>query len=198
MYEYRKWTEEQQSNALLERVAHGLPQHSPPHVPQPHAFRLITGVCFEHKPILRSAQRMNWFEQELLQHLRQQSLDISAWVVLPNHYHVLVKIPDIELFAKSQGRLHGRTSFLINKEDCKQGRQVWFRFSDRVMRSERHYFTTLNYIHNNPVKHGYVDKWGEWAFSSYHWYLQKRGRAWLVDLWREFPILNYGDTWDSL
>ena len=66
------------------------------------------------------------------------------------------------------------------------------------MRSERHYFTTLNYIHNNPVKHGYVDKWGDWPCSSYHWYLENKGRDWLLELWHEFPVLNYGDQWDVL
>lgn len=64
------------------------------------------------------------------------------------------------------------------------------------MRSDRHFYTTINYIHNNPVKHGYVDKWSEWPYSTFHWYLEKKGRAWLVDLWREYPVLNYGEKWD--
>ncbi len=198
MYDYRKWSREKQAAALKERVAHGFPLHSPPHVLEPGAYRIITGACFEHKPILQSPARLKWFEQQLLDHLQNQCLDVAAWVVLPNHYHILVKIPDIKSFTKAQGQLHGRTSFAINKEDNEQGRQVWFRCSDRVMRSERHYFTTLNYIHNNPVKHGYVEKWGDWAYSSYHWYLENKGRDWLVELWQEYPVLNYGDQWDVL
>lgn len=66
------------------------------------------------------------------------------------------------------------------------------------MRSERHYLTTLNYIHNNPVMHGYVDGWGDWAYSSYHWYLKNKGRDWLVELWQEYPDFNYGTQWDIL
>ena len=65
------------------------------------------------------------------------------------------------------------------------------------MRSERHYFVTLNYIHNNPVKHGYVNQWGDWPYSSFSWYLQEKGREWLLDLWREYPVLNYGSGWDE-
>ena len=53
-------------------------------------------------------------------------------------------------------------------------------------------------IHNNPVKHGYVKKWVDWAYSSYHWYLENKGRDWLVELWQEYPLLNYGDKWDDL
>ena len=145
MYDYRKWNREKQAAALKERVARRFPLHSPPHVPAPDAYRIITGACYEHKPILESPARLKWFEQLLLDHLQKQSLKVAAWVVLPNHYHLLVKIPHIRSFTKAQGLLHGRSSLQINKEDNKQGRQVWFRCSDRVMRSERHYFTTLTF-----------------------------------------------------
>ena len=198
MYDYRKWDSDKQAAALNERVAHGFPLHNPPHIPAPDTYRLITGACFEHKSILEAPGRLKWFEQELLGHLQQQSLKVAAWVVLPNHYHVLVKIPEMKDFSKAQGELHGRTSFEINSEDNERDRQVWYRCSDRFMRSERHYFTTLNYIHNNPVKHGCVDKWGDWAYSSFHWYLENKGRDWLIELWREYPVLNYGDKWDVM
>ncbi len=85
----------------------------------------------------------------------------------------------------------------MNKQDGIQGRRVWYRSQDRVMRSRRHFFTSLNYIHNNAVKHGYVKKWQDWAFSSVHWYLEHKGREWLLDLWREYPVLNYGEKWDT-
>jgi putative transposase len=64
------------------------------------------------------------------------------------------------------------------------------------MRSEAHYYTTLNYIHNNPVKHGHVAKWTDWPFSSVHEYLALKGREWLVNAWQAYPVLNYGDSWD--
>jgi len=65
------------------------------------------------------------------------------------------------------------------------------------MRSERHYHTTINYIHNNPVKHGYVDKWGDWLYSSFHGFLEEKGRDWLKQYWLAYPMLNYGEHWDE-
>ena len=65
------------------------------------------------------------------------------------------------------------------------------------MRSAGHFFATLNYIHNNPVKHGYVARWAAWPFSSFHWYLQTHGRDWLLDLWRQYPLRDYGAAWDD-
>ena len=55
-----------------------------------------------------------------------------------------------------------------NREDGIPNRKVWYRFSDRGMRSEGHFFASINYIHANPVKHGYVEKATEWPWSSLH------------------------------
>lgn len=105
-------------------------------------------------------------------------------------------IDGIRDFSNGLGQLHGRTSFEMNRRDDARGRKVWYRCQDRVIRSERHYYASMNYIHNNPVKHGYSKKWQEWPYSSVHWYLECKGRDWLVDAWRQYPVLNYGDKWD--
>jgi putative transposase len=158
--------------------------------------RIVTGTCFEHRPVLSSPQRMQWFEEQLLSQLKDVAIPCAAWVVLPSHYHVLVRIGDMRSFARGLGQLHGRTSFAFNQEDSSRGRKVWYRSEDRCMRSEAHYYTTLNYIHNNPVKHGCASKWTEWPYSSVHWYLEAKGREWLTEVWRSYPVLNYGDKWD--
>ena len=57
-----------------------------------------------------------------------------------------------------------------------RGRRVWYRCQDRCMRSEGRLFTPpSNYIHNNPVKHGYATLWTDWPFSSVHGYLGLKG-----------------------
>ncbi len=85
----------------------------------------------------------------------------------------------------------------MNLEDGQRKRKVWYRCQDRIMRSDSHYYTTLNYIHNNPVKHGYVSSWSDWPFSSFAWYSQTSGRDWLDDLWNLYPVLDYGAVWDD-
>jgi putative transposase len=196
MYDYRKWTTEQRAAAVLERRQRGFPWHGPPHIEVPGEYRIVTGAYFAHRPILSTPERLQWFEDELLGHVKQLGLHCAAWVVLPNHYHLLVRIEEMKAFSRELGQLHGRTSFQMNREDDARKRRVWYRCEDRCMRSEGHYYTTLNYIHNNPIKHGYTKKWTEWPFSSVHWYLGTKGRAWLVNVWQSYPVLNYGDKWD--
>jgi putative transposase len=37
----------------------------------------------------------------------------------------------------------------------------------------------------------------EWAWSSVHWYLAEYGREWLQDVWRTYPLRDYGKGWDE-
>ena len=49
--------------------------------------------------------------------------------------------------------------------------RIWQnRYWDHMIRSEADMNTHLNYIHYNPVKHGYVDKPFNWPYSSIHKY----------------------------
>jgi putative transposase len=65
-----------------------------------------------------------------------------------------------------------------------------------LIHNERHCLATINYIHNNPVKHGYVDDANAWAWSSFHNYSETQGKHWLTQTWKEYPILDYGKGWD--
>ena len=65
------------------------------------------------------------------------------------------------------------------------------------MRSERHFFATVNYVHNNPAHHRYVRLWIEWGWSSASEYLEQMGRTEAERVWREYPIRDYGKKWDG-
>ena len=78
-----------------------------------------------------------------------------------------------------------------------RGRKVFFRAAERAMRSDRHVWATLNYIHNNPVRHGYVDRWLEWPWSSAREYLSQVGRDEAARIWQSFPIRDFGEGWDD-
>jgi putative transposase len=197
MYEYRNLTPEQRLELVKQRLKLGYPAHSPPHLVQDDTLYLLTATCFNHAAIMQSPDRRN----ELLNHLYEQFLlneiEIHAWVVLPNHYHILAHMAKFDLLSKAFGHIHGHTSHSWNIEDVCQGRKVWFRYTDRMIRSERHYYTTLNYIHYNPVKHSWIASPYDWKASSLQWYLEHKGREWLRDLWSAYPVRDYGRGWDD-
>ncbi len=197
MYEYRKLTPEQQREIVEERLRRGYPAHRPPHLAIDQACYLLTAACYEHRPHMHTAERRQQILDHLLAQLALHEMSMLAWVVLNNHYHLLVQVTVFKQLAAIFKQVHGRSSFEWNKEDNARGRKVWYRYSDRLIRSERHYYTTLNYIHYNPVKHGVVESPYDWQWSSVHWYLEAHGREWLRDSWQRYPVRDYGKGWDN-
>lgn len=199
MYAWRKWTPEIREDVLAFRKRQHRPWHGPPHFAgQQTSQYLITGTCYEHAPILGAThQRLDEFALALWQTFEDAAAIIHAWCLLPNHYHVLATIPDLPVLVARLGKLHGSTSFTWNGEDNARGRQCWHRATDRAMRNEEHFWATLNYIHHNPVRHGYVSKWQDWPWSSAREYLAKTGPDEAARIWKAFPVLDYGAGWDD-
>jgi putative transposase len=197
MYEYRKLTPEERRELIEERRARGFPPHSPPHPCQNAKYYLLTATCYEHHAHMKDAARRQQVLDLLFEHTILRGIELHAWVVLPNHYHLLAYVPDFDTLGEMFRRVHGPTARWWNQTDGTPGRKVWYRYADRAMRSRRHYNATLNYIHYNPVKHQYVTSPYDWEESSVAWYLEDRGRAWLRKLWVDYPIHDYGEGWDE-
>lgn len=198
-YRWRQLTPTQQAELLAWRQEHGHPWHSPPHRPNFGHLRFhITAACYEHRHYIgHGPQRMDAFARGLLAVFTAHASQTYAWCVLPNHYHALVEAPDIVGLLHALGRLHGRTSHAWNGEEDTRGRKVFFRAVERAMRSERHYWATLNYVHHNPIHHGYVSRWTDWAWGSASEYLARTDPDEAKRLWRECPLGDYGKGWDN-
>jgi putative transposase len=139
---------------------------------------------------------MAGFESELLDTASSTSEQIFAWCVLPNHYHLLLHTPQVHALIEVLGKLHGRTSHRWNGEEECRGRQVWHRAAETAMKSERHFWATMNYVMHNAVRHGYVERWQDWPFSNALHYLAETGQKEAERRWREYPIRDYGKDWD--
>ena len=193
MYDWRRMNPTERRSVLQSRISRGQSLHQPPKFEKSAGYFLITAACFEHRAILDlvAGRRIN-FSGQLLAHLNTFVDRIDAWVVLPNHYHALVITHEIQNMRKHLGQLHGKTSHSWNCEDGTRGRKVWFQSFERRIRSRGHYYSALNYIHHNPVKHGYCRKWTDWDTSSARAFIDEVGRENAVELWHQYPIRNFG------
>lgn len=198
MYRWRKMTEAQRREMLLERERHDRPWHSVPHrSDETRTIYMMTAACFEHAPVIgKSPERMAEFESDLVALLNEVCSQTFAWTVLPNHYHVLIQTQDVEGLLGALSKLHGRNSFYWNGEEDARGRQVWCNAAETVMKSEGHFYATINYVLHNAVKHGYVEKWTDWPFCNAAEYLESVGREKALQLWNSYPIDDYGNEWD--
>jgi len=198
-YLWRNLTHDQRMELLEWRKNRKAPWHSPPHPASDghHRFH-ITAACFDHQPLVgRNPARMESFSQDLLAEAHRACSRIFSWCVLPNHYHLLLATEDLPSLIRLLGGLHGRSSRRWNAEDVAPGRKVFFRAADRKIRSDAHFWATMNYIHNNPVHHGYAKKWDDWPWGSAAEFLATTQPAEVRRIWSAFPVLDYGCGWDE-
>ena len=61
----------------------------------------------------------------------------------------------------------------VNQEDGTPGRQGWYSYWDRRLWTEGDFWSRINYIWWNPVKHGHVARVQDWPYSSFHRYVKQ-------------------------
>ncbi|MDY6874218.1 MAG: hypothetical protein SVR81_09685 [Chloroflexota bacterium] len=88
-------------------------------------------------------------------------------------------------------RFHGVTAYRLNKLDEAKGRTIWYNYWDRCVRDEKDFWTKFNYIHYNPIKHGYVDRVEDWASSSYTSLITHYGDEWMDNVLRSHPVVEF-------
>ena len=197
MYAYRRMTPEQQKATVEVRRRRGFPLHKPPHPDLGRGWYFITAATFEHRQIFTAPRELTALELRILEAVRDGGLACAGWVVMPNHYHILLEAENTAKVGKVVGPVHGRSSRYANIRDDATGRQVWYKFTDRKIRSERHFWTCLHYIIMNPVKHRFAARAEEWSWSCFHELRAAHGAPWIEDLQREYPLREFGHGWDD-
>jgi putative transposase len=100
-----------------------------------------------------------------------------AWVVLPEHMHAIWELPDNDCdFSMRWSLIKSGFSRQISKTEpigmsrmTKGERGIWQRrFWEHEIRDEQDLLAHINYIHNNPVKHGHAQSAAEWPYTSFN------------------------------
>jgi putative transposase len=127
--------------------------------------------------------RINILREAFVQVKKDHPFVIEAIVVLPEHLHCILSLPTGDSdFSTRWGLIKSHFSRNIEKDErisksrIKRGeRRLWQRrFWEHLIRDETDYQRHVDYIHWNPVKHGWVRNVKEWPHSSFHDYV-KRG-----------------------
>ena len=198
MYDWRRMTPDEREQTMRERIRRGGTRRRAPLIESGFNRYMITAACFEHAPhIGKSVSRMLQFEGALLTQVQPLIKRLHAHVILPNHYHILLEATAIKPLREALGKLHGATAFQWNRQEGCRGRKVFHGSAETVIKSERHFWASLNYIHNNPVRHGYVKRWQDWPYSSAQLFLKQIGRKKAREIWKHYPVDQMGNGWDD-
>lgn len=120
------------------------------------------GVCWLAEPKIAKVVA------DAILHLDGARYELHAWVVIPNHVHVL-----FSPFATSTlaAVTHSLKSFTAKEANRRLGRTgpFWQReYYDRAIRHLEHFRTEVAYIEANPVKAGLCNRIEDWPYSSAH------------------------------
>lgn len=118
------------------------------------------GSCF-----LRDFAVADMVQNALLFH-DQAKYRLSAWVVMPNHVHMLCTPNSGYDLAEIMHSIKSFTSSEANKMLHRAGRFWQKEYFDRYIRNARHFAKTVAYIEHNPVKANLCGKPEDWPFSS--------------------------------
>jgi len=153
----------------------------------------FTVVTYDRKPILTIPENIQRLREAFRHVMRKHPMDIEGIVILPDHLHCLWRLPERDNdFSIRWSKI--KRYFSLSAAGVEQGqvsetrrrkreKAVWQRrFWEHLIRDEHDWRSHMDYIHYNPVKHGYVEAPGDWPYSSFSksvkkgWYPQDWGR----------------------
>ncbi|WP_347219511.1 transposase [Chryseobacterium sp.] len=161
----------------------------------------IEADCFYHiynrgingENIFKSEQNYLFFLKKISEFLIPVC-EVYAYCLMPNHFHLLVKIKsDFELaslvktaeciptglhspqniFSKQFSRIFNSYSQAFNKENKRHGALIESPFKRKLINSDSYLINLIIYIHQNPERHAVTDQFSKYNFSSYQTILSK-------------------------
>ena len=159
--------------------------HAPTHQLGERGTYLLTASTHLRMHYFRGSERLCVLHRGLLTVARDFGWQLEAWAVFSNHYHFIARSPpDASNLPDMLSVLHVKTAGWVNKLDRAPGRQVWFNFRETQLTYQRSYLARLNYVHQNPVKHGLVAVASQYPWGSAGWFEREASPAIVKSIYR--------------
>ncbi|MBC8309405.1 MAG: transposase [Planctomycetes bacterium] len=115
----------------------------------------------------------NEYIRLLVKSYRKYPLDIIAFVLMPNHYHLLIRALDRENVSRCMHWVNGMYARYFNDRYERTGHLWQNRFYSKEIRDGRQLGNTWMYVDQNPLRASMVNNPTDWKWSSA--YLRKYG-----------------------
>ena len=135
------------------------------------------GGCFFFTVVTYKRQKLFLNENNIimlrkaLRHVKNNHpFEIDATAILPDHIHTIWHLPKDDSNYSLRWRLikHYVSTHIDTTTNHRKEKNIWQRrFWEHKIRNENDWRNNIDYIHYNPVKHGYVDHASNWKYSSY-------------------------------
>jgi len=134
---------------------------------QTRQSHFVTFCCFHRRRLLTTDASRRTFEAALERVRRSFNLRVYAYVIMPEHVHLLLSEPERGLLADALKSLkQGISRRLIGSAE-----HFWHkRYYDFNIRNYPQFVEKVKYIHRNPVKRGLCERPEDWEWSSFRHY----------------------------
>jgi len=145
--------------------------HAPAHRLNERGAYMVTAGTYGKIPYLNTPARLDLGLDMLFRFAAEFCWKLQAWAIMSNHYHfVALSSDDPGNLSRFLGKYHMNLAKALNAEDGAPGRKVWHQFWDSRITFEKSYLARLNYVHNNPVRHGVVPVAERYRWCSAAWF----------------------------
>lgn len=155
----------------------------------PNSCIFITVVTYKRKNIL--TDNIEYLRQAFCEAKTKYNFDIIAIVINPNHFHMIIRPENISEYPKIIGiikKTFTQISGLKTEQNKNREADVWQRrYWEHSIIDENDLNKHIDYIHYNPVKHGYVKSPKEWKYSSFMKFVQA---GFYEENWCNFGDIN--------
>ena len=133
----------------------------------------------DRQDIFSSPEDYDVFESLMGEWSIREGVEIHAFVLMTNHLHVLVHVPDDGL-SEWMHRVAGAYATWYNQRTHRSGPLFTSRFNSIPVLGDSQMIVSARYIHRNPCEAGLVMRPDAWTWSSYRGYLDPLdGPPWL-------------------
>ena len=149
-------------------------------------LHFITASCYHRQPILASPRHRDLFVQVLEQVRQRYQFVVVGYVVMPEHFHLLISEPEranpsvviqslklgvarriLSAHRRCEKRKAAQEGLWLNPVP----QHIWqARFYDYNVWTRHKRVEKLRYIHRNPVRRGLVETPDQWRWSSFRAY----------------------------
>lgn len=158
--------------------------HAPLHQLSEQGVYFVTAGTFHREHHFRGTERLKVLQRGLLKLCREFDWRLEAWAIFSNHYHFVAHSPQNQESATTLSDLlsilHVRTTRWVNR-----------------LTHQTSYFARLNYVHQNPVKHGLVPVANQYPWCSARWFERTTSHAMVKSIYRfKTDKMQVGDEYE--
>ncbi|MDY7037197.1 MAG: transposase [Thermodesulfobacteriota bacterium] len=155
----------------------------PIRIQYPGALYHITSRGNERRDIFVNDNDRQKFLGILSDYHDRYGIVLHCYVLMDNHYHLLLETPLGNLVKVMHGLNSNYTGY-FNRRYARTGHLFQGRYKAIIVDKDAYLLELSRYVHLNPVRAGIVNRPGKYAWSSYPGYIRKSKRVdWVEYVW---------------